>query len=56
MAHRKNETGHVEVFAERRVLALRLGVVIGAFLNFLLANLYVYRRHWETPAIGSSRK
>ncbi len=38
-------TSHVDAFAHRRLLALLLGVALGALVNFLLANLYVYRPH-----------
>ena len=49
-------TSLVDFFASRRLLALLLGVVLGTVANFLLANLYVYRRHSETPETGSSRQ
>ena len=49
-------TSLVDFFASRRLLALLLGVLLGTVANFLLANLYVYRRHSETPEIGSSRQ
>ena len=49
-------TSFVDFFAARRLLALLLGVVLGTGANFLLANLYVYRRHSRSPAIGSSRQ
>ena len=38
-------TSYVEAFAHRRLLALLLGVLLGTLVNFLLANLYVYRLH-----------
>ena len=38
-------TSHVDSFAHRRLLALLIGVLLGALGNFLLANLYVYRLH-----------
>ena len=49
-------TSFVDFFASRRLPALLLGVVLGTVANFLLANLYVYRRHSGSPAIGSSRQ
>ena len=38
------------------LLALLLGVLLGTLVNFLLANLYVYRQHSETPAIRALPK
>lgn len=49
-------TSLIGFFASHRLLALLLGVVLATAVNFLLANLYVYRRHSETQAIGASRK
>ncbi len=49
-------TSLVDFFATRRLPALLLGVVLGTAVNFALANLYVYRRHSESPAIGASRQ
>lgn len=49
-------TSLIDFFASHRLLALLLGVLLGTVVNFLLANLFVYRRHSETSAIGASRK
>ena len=49
-------TSFVEVFAQRRLPAFLLGVLLGTVVNFLLANFYVYRRHSGTRAIGTSRQ
>ena len=49
-------TSLVDFFASHRLLALLSGVVLATLVNFLLANLYVYRQHSGTPAIGASRK
>lgn len=49
-------TSLVDFFASRRLLALLLGVVLGTLVNFLLANLYVYRRHSGTRPFRASRK
>ena len=49
-------TSLVDFFASRRLLALLSGVLLATLVNFLLANLYVFRRHSETPAIGASRQ
>lgn len=38
-------TSLVDFFASRRLLAFLLGVVLATLVNFLLANLYVYRLH-----------
>ena len=38
-------TSYVEVFSDRRLQALLIGVLLGTLGNFLLANLYVYRLH-----------
>lgn len=38
-------TSFVGVFDRRRMLTLLIGVGLGGFVNFLLATLYVYRRH-----------
>jgi len=52
-------TSYVEVFAHRRLAAFLLGVLLGTGVNFLLANLYVYRRHSGTQggyeAIGKGQ-
>ena len=44
-------TSYVDFFAHRRLLALLFGVLLATLVNFLLANLYVYRRH-STPKGG----
>ena len=44
-------TSYVDAFAHRRLLALLFGVLLATLVNFLLANLYVYRRH-STPKGG----
>ena len=49
-------TSYVDVFASYRLLALLSGVLLGTLVNFLLANLYVYRRHSATRTIGASRQ
>ena len=49
-------TSFVDFFADHRLPALLLGVVLGTVANFLLANFYVYRMHSGTPEIGSSRQ
>ncbi|MDE2965791.1 MAG: glycosyltransferase family 2 protein [Acidobacteriota bacterium] len=49
-------TSLVDFFASRQLLALLSGVLLATLVNFLLANLYVYRRHSGTPAIGAPRK
>ena len=38
-------TSFIDVFDRHRLLALMLGVGLGSLTNFLLATLYVYRRH-----------
>ena len=38
-------TSFVDLFDRHRLLALVIGVGAGGFVNFLLATLYVYRRH-----------
>ncbi len=49
-------TSLVDFFASHRLLALLLGVLLGTVVNFLLANLYVYRLHSERPGIEASGK
>ena len=49
-------TSYFEVFAHRRLPAFLLGVLLGTVVNFLLANLYVYRLHSGTPTIEASEK
>ncbi len=49
-------TSLVDFFASHRLAALLVGVVLGTLFNFLLANLYVYRRQSGRPAIGASRQ
>ena len=49
-------TSLVDFFASHRLLALLLGVLLATLVNFLLASLYVYRRHSETPATGALPK
>ena len=49
-------TSFVDFFADRRLPALLLGVVLGTLVNFLLANFYVYRVNSATPTNRASRK
>ena len=49
-------TSLVDFFATRRLAALLLGVLLGTLVNFLLANLYVYRPNSAAGAGGASRK
>ena len=49
-------TSFVDFFASRRLPALLLGVLLGTLVNFLLANLYVYRPSSAAGASGASRK
>ena len=49
-------TSLVDFFASHQLLALLSGVLLATLVNFLLANLYVYRRHSGTAAIGAPRK
>ena len=48
-------TSYVEVFTHRRLLAFLLGVLLGTVVNFVLANLYVYRLHAGTRRFRASR-
>ena len=49
-------TSLVDFFATRRLAALLSGVLLGTLVNFLLANLYVYRPSSAAGAGGTSRK
>ena len=49
-------TSLVAFFTSHRLAALLVGVVLGTLFNFLLANLYVYRRQSGRPSIGASRQ
>ena len=48
-------TSLVGVFDRNRLLALVIGVGLGGFLNFLLASLYVYRRHRKSGCGSDER-
>ena len=48
-------TSFVDVFARHQLLAFFCGVGLGSVVNFLVANLYVYRRH-SAPKRTHERK
>jgi len=48
-------TAFVPVFSDHRLLALVCGVVLGGVVNFLAANLYVYRLHSDDKRAPAGR-
>ena len=48
-------TSFVGVFDRHRLLALVAGVGLGGLVNFLVATLYVYRRHVAAQGAGAGR-